>query len=195
MLIRPPEGSGIYVGTEGQIHTISIPQPNTGMSGYLVGAFLLFWLGGWAFGEIFAISTLISGPGGGETAFLVFWLAAWTVGGFFAMMQVRRIFQKPIAESLRLELGGLVHDTGIPPFQMPRIREQASWQTMFPKRTVTTVDRRQLASLSLREGDMRNRLTADVGATRLDLALAATDVEREWLFKAISERYSLAPQK
>lgn len=195
MLIKPLEGSDISVRTEGQIHTISVPQSKTGMSSYFVGAFTLFWLGGWAFGEVSVISTLISGQGGAGTAFLAFWLAAWTLGGLFAMMQVRRIFQKPVAESIRLEPGGLVHDSGIQPFQLPGVRTYPSWQSLFPKRIVTTIDRRQLGSLCLREGDMRNRLTVDSGATRLDLAVSATDVEREWLSKVISERYALAPVK
>ncbi len=194
MSIRPPGGSGISIRTEGQIHTISIPPPKTGTS-YLVGVFLLFWLGGWAFGEISVISTLVSGQGGGATVFLVFWLGAWTVGGLSALMLVRRTFQKPVAESMRLEPGGLVHDSGIQPFQWSAIRTNPSWHSMFPKRSVTSIDRRQLGSLRLREGDMRNRLTVDAGATRLDLASSATDVEREWLSKVISERYSLPALK
>ena len=44
------------------------------------------WLGGWVFGEVFAIST-VSGIFGGEPAgfFVLFWLIGWTVGGFFVI--------------------------------------------------------------------------------------------------------------
>ena len=44
------------------------------------------WLGGWVFGEVFAISAvtgLLSGNPAGF--FILFWLIGWTVGGFFVM--------------------------------------------------------------------------------------------------------------
>lgn len=71
-------------------------------------------------------------------------------------------------------------------------RTFAAWSSLFPKRSLIKIDRAQLVSLRLREGDTRSRLTVDAGAQRVELASAATDVEREWLFKLLSERYSLA---
>jgi len=54
--------------------------------------FLCFWLVGWAVGEIFAISVLLSGgrgmrnPGGiGGQLFIGAWLGGWTIGGAAAM--------------------------------------------------------------------------------------------------------------
>jgi len=49
--------------------------------------FLPLWLIGWAFGEFFAISTLVSGKGGGSAPalFLGLWLTMWTIGGLVAM--------------------------------------------------------------------------------------------------------------
>jgi hypothetical protein len=54
--------------------------------------FLTAWLGGWVFGEVAAISSLLGvGPmrgsrgGGGPGAFLAFWLLGWTVGGAVAL--------------------------------------------------------------------------------------------------------------
>ena len=37
-----------------------------------------------------------------------------------------------------------------------------------------------------------NRLTEDAGAQRLDLAGAATEVEREWLYRLLAKRYALS---
>jgi hypothetical protein len=48
-----------------------------------------------------------------------------------------------------------------------------------------------LQSLRLRETDTGNRLTIDVDAARLDLASAASEVDREWLAGVLTRRYSL----
>ena len=44
------------------------------------------WLGGWLFGEVFAI-TAVTGILGGNPAgfFVLFWLIGWTVAGFFVI--------------------------------------------------------------------------------------------------------------
>ena len=63
---------------------------------------------------------------------------------------------------------------------------------MFPKRTRLELDRHTLQSLRLRETDGGNRLTVDAGAQRLDLAGAATEVEREWLYRLLAKRYALS---
>jgi hypothetical protein len=54
-----------------------------------------------------------------------------------------------------------------------------------------TIGRRDLRSLRLRETDVENRLTVDVASTRVDLGRAASEVEREWLYRVLKERYSL----
>jgi hypothetical protein len=141
-------------------------------------------------GEISAIYQLSRGSdAGGATAFLVFWLCAWTLCGGMAMLTVRRTFQQSVPETLSLDAGGLVHDPGIPPYQMSAPRSLPAWSTLFPKRVQLKIDRTQLKSLKLRDGDTRNRLTVDAGAERVELASAATDVEREWLFRLLSDRY------
>jgi hypothetical protein len=127
-------------------------------------------------------------PAGGATAFLVFWLCAWTVGGGMAMLMARRVFQRSVPETLSVSAGRLLYDSGMLPLQMSYgARSTPAWSSLFPKRTLRKIDRSQLASLRLRDGDTRNRLTVDVGADRVELARDATDVEREWLFKMISE--------
>lgn len=189
MTVKPPENSTISVVVDGRDQIVTIPYPKPPMFNYVAGLFVLCWLAGWAFGEIFAAYQLVTKPLGGATAFLAFWLCAWTVGGFFAMLTVRRIFQRSVPEVMRLDATGLAYDPGVPPFKMPIYRSAATWTSLFPKRTELRLDRMQLRSLRLREGDTGNRLTVDAGAQRVPLAVAATDVEREWLFKLLSDRY------
>jgi hypothetical protein len=105
-----------------------------------------------------------------------------------------RIFRPSVPESFKLKRDRLVYDSGIPPFQMTyRYGDPtAQWKSMFPKRTMVEIDKRQLETLRLRETDTGNRLTVDANATRLELGKSASEVEREWLYKALAERYALA---
>jgi hypothetical protein len=45
--------------------------------------------------------------------------------------------------------------------------------------------------LRLRETESSNRLTVDVEAQRIEIASAASEVEREWLARLLARRYSL----
>lgn len=192
MVPGPPGNSTIIVSGSGRDQVISIPYAKPPATAYLVGAFILCWLGGWAFGEITAIHQIATMPAGGATAFLVFWVCMWTLGGGMAMLMVRRVFQRSVPETLSLDAGGLLQDSGMPPFQMPAARTMPTWSSLFPKRVQRRIDRSQLKSLQLREGDTRNRLTVDAGADRIELARDATDIEREWLYSVLADRYSLA---
>ena len=61
---------------------------------------------------------------------------------------------------------------------------------MYPKRTRVELDRRKLQLRQLRETDAGNRLTVDIGALRLEIGRAASEIEREWLYQALAKRYS-----
>ena len=50
---------------------------------YFTSIFLTFWLCGWAFGEVTAITSIVKG--GIEAPFLLVWLAGWTLGGGFVL--------------------------------------------------------------------------------------------------------------
>jgi hypothetical protein len=63
MLARLPQGSVITAVSNGSNTTISIPTRKRIGSAYFVGAFILFWLGGWAFFAVTAINTLLFADG------------------------------------------------------------------------------------------------------------------------------------
>ena len=195
MTPTPPPGSQISIHTENGDSVITIPASRGSVMRYGAGLFILFWLGAWVFGFRSAASQLLSGnTPGPASGFLVFWLGAWTLGGLFAAYYLFRIFRPPVPESFKLKRNALVYDSGIPPLQMNYYRygnQMEQWKSMFPKRTVVEVDRRQLETLRLRETDSGNRLTVDANAARLELAKSASEVEREWLYKVLAERYAL----
>ena len=183
-----PSGSYLLVQQTGRDATITIPNPILAGQ-FLPGLFLLAWLGGWAAGEYFVIRTLLTGESpGGASAFMLFWLAGWTVGGLFAMLQLRRIFTLPKPEVISWDVGGVTYQPG----SGQDTRKRTLWATLFGIREpATQIDRRDLASLQLRDIGGRNRLTVDAGAQRIELGQLATDVEREWIYDVLRDRFRL----
>jgi hypothetical protein len=196
MTPTPPHGSRISIRSDDGDSVIVIPPSAGSFWRYGIGLFILFWLGGWFYGFRSAAAQLLSGSGPVPAkGFLVFWLGAWTLGGILAAYSVFRIFRPPVPESLRLRRNSFVYDSGIPPVAFQayfRYRNQIEyWRSLFPKRTIVEIDRAQLATLRLRDTDAGNRLTVDAGASRIDLAAQGSEIEREWLYELLAERYSI----
>jgi hypothetical protein len=194
MTPTPPPGSQISVQSVDGDSVIVIPQGAGSVWRYGAGLFVLFWLGGWFFGFRSAATQLLTGNTPGQAqGFLIFWLGAWTLGGLLALYYVFRLFRPSIPESFRLKRNGLSYDSGIPPFQFYSryTNQKEAWKALFPKRAIVEIDRAQLATLRLRDTESGNRLTVDANAARLSLASAGSEIDREWLYKLLAERYSL----
>jgi hypothetical protein len=199
MNLTPPSGSSISVTTTDGEPVITVPASSGGIMRFFPALFIAFWLCAWAFGFYTTASQVMPGKAG---LFVVAWLGAWTIGGAMAMLSLYRMLRPSVPESLRLGLSGVTYDSGIPPFRYnyyrygrPSAARNNAWTSLFPKRTVLTIDRRQLQTLRLRDTDDGNRLTVDAGAARLDLAKEASEIEREWLYRVLTEKYSLAPAR
>jgi hypothetical protein len=162
----------------------------SGPTRYFVGLFLLVWLGGWLAGFTSVVWVLLSGN---IHPFLVFWLIGWTLAGTFAVYMAYRAWRPSVPESLRLMPNSVTYDSGIPPLYIDfgYTSPSGAWRHMFPKRTRVELDRRKLQSLRLRETNDGNRLTVDADALRLDIAQSASEIEREWLYQFLANRYSL----
>jgi hypothetical protein len=183
MQFMPPPDSKISVTMDGLDEIISIPQP-TSYSRYFAGAFLLFWLGAW----FFAFFNVASRASFGTPNFDIFWLGGWTVGGLFAAFFLYRALRPAIPETLRLRAESFLYDSGIPPFQQFNYRDR---NQLLPKRDRIEVNRQQLESLRLRDTESGNRLTVDIGSRRIELGRAASEIEREWLFRTLTDRYGI----
>ena len=191
MDLMPPAGSGISIDYDNGDPTIIIPA-KASASRYLGGVFLLFWLGGWAFGFKSVASQLMSGQG---NLFMLFWLGAWTAGGVVAALSAYRIFRPTVPESLQLKSGSVAYDAGIPPLELNtygnRKNTREFWTSLMSKRTRVEFNRPELQTLRLREAETGNRLTIDLGARRIDLGSQASEVEREWLARLLAKYYRL----
>jgi hypothetical protein len=192
MELQPPAGSKIQITSDSVDPTIIVPPVNN-FTRYPIGLFLLFWLGGWSMGFRSALAKIMSGETG--NGFLIFWLCGWTLGGVFAAYSLYRLLRPSVPEKLELRRNSVAYDSGVAPPQLDSSRgyqnPKKAWSSAFPKRVRTEFDRGLLQSLRLRETEAGNRLTIDVGAERIEIAAAASEVEREWLARLLVRRYAL----
>jgi hypothetical protein len=110
-------------------------QEARGLGRFVVAAFLLAWITGWAVGEAFALGLLVRGvaewiglgaplPGQapaasiGIAAFLLIWLALWTLGGVAAIHQLLSLLWGGTAVIARPD--GIVVDRWAGPFRSRR---------------------------------------------------------------------------
>jgi hypothetical protein len=191
MDLNPPAGSKISIIEDRGDPIIVIPATG-GFSRYFMGLFLPFWLAMWQMGFRDAASKVLAGN---APVFLIFWLCAWTLGGIFAAYALFRVVRPSVPETLTLRRNSVGYDSGVAPPQFNPYKRNpnpfSAWRSTFPKRVQVELERKQLQSLRLREAESSNRLTLDLDAARLDLASAASEVEREWLAGVLARRYSL----
>jgi hypothetical protein len=191
MDFNPPAGSKISVVEGNGDPTVVIPAPG-GFSRYFIGLFMLFWLGMWQIGFRDAGSKVLAGN---APPFLIFWLGAWTIGGIGAAYTLFRVVRPSVPETLALGRNSVAYDSGVAPPQFNSYKRNqnpiTAWRSTFPKRLQADLDRNELQTLRLRETDTGNRLTVDVEAQRIEIAAAASEVEREWLARLLARRYAL----
>ena len=184
-----PQGSRIKVVEQEQSRIIIIPYPPASPLRYFIGIFMLFWLGGWAVGFVAVLTTILNGKG---TPFLIFWLGAWTIGGVFAFFFLFRIFRGAIPEQWAISKETFFVDTGVTPFRFSTsslFNQLEAWKNIFAKRKSYLFDREQIRTIKLREVESGNKITIDRGPERIEIALGASDVEKEWLFNHLNESY------
>ena len=161
---------------------------------YFFGLFLLVFVGFWVVSFGREVSRLPFGEAPREAqAFFVFWFMAWILGGAACTYFAYRSFRPSVPESLTLMPNGVTYDSGIPPLRgyLGLTLSKDTWKSVVPKRTRVELDRGKLQSLRLRETNDGNRLTVDVDALRLDIAQSASEIEREWLYQLLANRYAL----
>lgn len=158
---------------------------------WLASAFVCFWLCGWFFGFVSAVTQVLKGDTGG--GFLIVWLGGWTIGGLFASYMLYSLNRPAIEESVLVSRGRLVHDSGTPdilefwPNSRMLMQGRSSWQMFTRKRRAYDLGGAELATLKLDgEGD-RQRLRYDFGAERVEIGSVLTEPEREWLFNEITK--------
>jgi hypothetical protein len=181
----PPTGSVITTKLEPDHTAIAWPNPGGGPVRYLVALFLLFWLGGWAWGLISVGGQILRGGLDPATLFLVFWLGAWLVGGGFALLYLGRLVRPARGARLRLHTDRLLYDPGWTPLTaMARAAARAqrpSVATMLQVPARVEVARATAGEVRLERLGERLRLTMDHGPDRVEFGDTLGEPEKEWL--------------
>jgi hypothetical protein len=186
MIALPPKppGSGITVEHDFNRLTLSWKNPRGGVGRYAMLAFMLVWMGGWVFGEFFALTQVLGGKGDG---FLVFWLAGWTVGGVYCGAMIFKLAQPTRPERIILDPLQLEHHPGTVPISWPgrgRGQRTNAFDILKPRRK-RLVPKKEVGDIRLDRVGERQRLSFDHGAKRIEVGEFLEEPEREWLFAVL----------
>jgi len=197
MTFTPPEGSQISVlATDVDAPTILIPAPKNAKR-YFPALFLMAWLVMWFVGLIMVVTVFLPDAWSGAeglraSAFIVAWIVGWTGAGVFAAYYLYLFLRPTVPASLRLARDGIDFDSGVqPPRFSTDLRQGINLSDYFPRRVCRRIELRQLKSLRMRQFETGSRLTVDVGNERIEIGKWATDVERDWLFHLLEDRYPI----
>ena len=117
----------------------------------------------------------------------------WAAAGILVVWFLVKTPRPPVPESLRLAREGIDFDSGRQPhrFFSAEWRRGRNLSDCFSRRIRRRIERRQIKRLRLREEKTGNRLIVDVGKKSIEIARAATDADREWLFGLLADRYRM----
>lgn len=120
------DGSGATEAAVSGLERITIRETEDGLGVHVPPVrnvplilFMIVWLGGWAMGEVFALSEIMRGPLLGPNLFLLVWVSIWTVAGVGAVAVL--CWQFAGTERLFITAGAVVHDWGVGPFRRQKV--------------------------------------------------------------------------
>jgi len=180
--MQPPEGSRFNVENKREGIVLSWYDYKAGMSDLGGGCFLLFWLGGWAVGECFAIRALLDESPISAKAFLIFWLGGWTIGGLAAMSAVIDIFRlsKP-TKLVFMPRGSLKFVQGSYRKRTIDREGDESMSVVKKGKKYGIFHRSDIHNLKLERIGALQRLTFDYKSQRIEIGKGLEEPEREWL--------------
>jgi hypothetical protein len=186
-----PDGSNIEVidGFDGC--TYRWKPPSRGVIRFCIAAFLAFWLCGWAFFFVSAVVGLVNNANAPK-GFLAFWLVAWTLGGTFAIFLLYLLLRPRRPESITLNRDSFRYDSGTPPmtrfipwYAMQSSNSIGDWLTLFKRRNLIEIAKKELGEVVLERIGGRQQLYFDHGADRVEIGEQLRELEREWLADVI----------
>lgn len=180
-VLPPPDGSRIQVEETFQGTRFAWKNPDSPLGRLGTGCFLLFWLGGWTVGGIFAISQLWRSltEGSPVSLFLLFWLGGWALGEIFAARMLFQMMRGPGfttlflgARNIEYQPGSLLH--------FGTARSQADTRAV-------SAEKHKIANLQLTHVNQHLRLSFDVGVRRVEIGPLLSEPEKEWLHQIIED--------
>lgn len=186
-----PMGTRIQVASTPDGLNIYWKNPDSLLLRVGMGAFLLFWMGGWYSGEVSAIQQIARSFREGESiiGFTLFWLGGWTVGGIFAVIILITLLRGPGKSYLALHSRGLLYKRGNPFMGMLSRRKRSAQgnnplNVLFGDKGVRA-ERHQISNLQIQQVADGLRITFDIGARREEVGEGLNEPEKEWLHKQL----------
>lgn len=183
----PPEGSSIELHET--FSGIRYSWTNRGpgsIEGIGVVAFFMFWMVGWAFGEIAVLWLLLTGRAPGPVSlFLIGWLGAWTVGGAFCAYTIYLAVRPPRPAELELTEGEIHYVTGT---RRPDLsfgqwsREDRKSMLKGAKNKEYRIPTRECSNLRLERIGESLRLSVDCRSERIEIGDNLPEPDKEWLY-------------
>ncbi|MDY0362066.1 MAG: hypothetical protein RBR08_11480 [Desulforegulaceae bacterium] len=149
--------------------------------------FLIIWLCGWAVGELFAFSAIISDrPDPGAKIFLIIWLSLWTFAGIGAFLGLINILRPSVPSKLifyndhRVKfVQGTYKKTYLDSDggkTSVNVRKGRNFK-IFEKDLITNVKLERIGE--------RQKLSFDYESKRIEIGKGLEESEREWLFEKL----------
>ncbi len=188
MIIEIPDGYRFEFNETSHGSQLSWFDCKKGWEQIGVGLFLMFWLGGWVVGEIFAVKQILEDMVNKNIDFdIVFWLAGWTIGGTFALVQLFNLFG-PIKCSRLVFMSGnaFLFEQGS---YLRRFIDSNGNEQKNVKRGKKhgVFEHNQIANLQIERVGERQRLTNDYKSNRIEVGKGLSEPEREWLYNLLKK--------
>jgi len=191
MLPSPPPGSVFTIHDAGLGQRLTWSgRGGGGPLRFLMIAFMVFWLCGWAFGEVMAIRQVLLGIGGGADLFLLIWLGGWTCGGVFAMFLMVKIVRPGRPDSLQFESTRVTYLPGRKQFNPSVFNpwdQMQRYKDLLTKSRPHVIEKASPEVFKLERLGDRQRLAIDVDSDRVEIGADLREPEREWLFAVLTQ--------
>ncbi len=186
-----PAGSKIEITPTAEGFQLSWKVPGGGCARYPIAAFLLFWLGCWTVGGLFAIGKFVESlrEGTGIAWFLLFWLGGWLFGEASALFFLYHLIRGGKPETLELGYDALTHAPGLSlaagAFSGASEKRAPDLASLLWSRKEIVARRSEISDVVLERVGEHQRLTIDVGTDRIEIGRHLHEPEREWLASVV----------
>jgi hypothetical protein len=196
-----PPGSNIKIETDQSGFTrLIIPHSQRPLLTYAGFAFVIFETCVWAVGLVWVMIMFRDIFARADSSkillvaiFAIIWLSIWIFFGVGCIAALYRLCRAPeTPEVITFGRPALLYDSGIRPFILSLNSangQMEMWKRLFERREKYEFESAEISSLCLRDTETGNRLTIDKVNKRINIGGCLSEVEREWLYKALKEEY------
>ncbi|WP_417431874.1 hypothetical protein [Kiloniella sp.] len=165
-----------------------IPYQEFGIKKYLHAAFSSALIVG---ATILALITLLEFLSTNASPIFLIFFCLILIGKLYLILLFLRVMSPSTPEELILGPSYLIFDTGLPPFDLDELSRIKQTQMLFQKRQKHTFSLDDITTLTLRNTENGNRLTIDQNGNRINLATAANEQEKKWLYNYLKDTYPI----